>query len=73
MSASAMPATAGIIRSQFAAAVEAWWNVPDDSAPLEDALMAVVEPVLAEIARLKTELAEKDGLLILAREVAFRS
>ena len=83
MNASAMPATAGILRPLFLVAVEEWLAMgPGDSDEdaLGDALMAVAEPVLAEVAALKVcvthlnaQIAEKDGLLILAREGAFKS
>ena len=50
----------------------------DARGQLADEIMAHLPPASpdardAEIARLKTELAEKDGLLILAREGAFKS
>jgi hypothetical protein len=117
VNASAMPASAALLRTQLLAAVEEWWGTGHDLDALGDPLMAVAEPFLAEIAkltakisdyenainwnttcfscaavldssireheraekaeaenaRLKTEIAEKDGLLILAKEGAFKS
>ena len=48
--ASSMPATAGVLRSQVDAAIEEWEG--DPLMRLADALMAVVEPVLAEVTHL---------------------
>ena len=68
---SAMPATAGILRSQFTAAVEAWGDTPgalDDLEALAGAFLAIVEPVLAEITRLRQDIADRDATISMLKD-----